>query len=165
LATWSLVPAGRGEARGARLGGITVPLFTAPAAQPDQNVFIAWCENLVPPITSSLTLREEWDRVGRSLIIDPPPLSDPAAVREREAMLAWGGAHILDDRPWRALPDALMRSLARATGFDQIWDGIGRRPNHLVDAVYAKFLHYSQLTGSSQVDASTKGSRRCSHWV
>ena len=134
-----------------------VELSCPPAAQPDQNAFTAWCENMVQPITSSLSLREAWDRVGRSLIIEPPSLSDPAAVREREAMLAWGGAHILDDRPWRALPDALMHSLARVTGFDQIWDGIGRRPNHLVDVVFAKFLHYSQLTGSSQLDASTKG--------
>jgi hypothetical protein len=92
-----------------------------------------------------------------SLIIQPIPFAQASRIREAEAMLAWGGANLLDDRPWKRLPNILLLSLTRMLDLPPLWDGNGVPPACMVEAVIDKFTKYSKASESRSLLALARG--------
>ena len=119
--------------------------------------FRSLCACLSPPLQSDLSDHQAWDRVQRSLIIAPIPLEQMDRVREAEAMLLWGCAHVLDDRPWRMLPKNLLARMSNALDLPQIWEDAGVLSPFVADAVLDKFIRFSETTDSRYLVEMTQG--------
>lgn len=78
-------------------------------------------------------------------------------VREAEAILMWGCAHVLDDRPWRLLPKNMLARMSIALDLPQIWEDTGVLSPFVADAVLDKFVRFSEVTDSRYLAEMTQG--------